>query len=253
MAAGVPATIASSLIDRLNSLRAKHVDARGNELDQIRFSVRGLKKARYESYLSVSSMIAALAGDVDEVRTIASELQAKNYEFTDMLNVLISLSTTRCKAETVEIAKDLIQHVETLADATFITDCVLASGAFDSVHDVAAIHAEQHGLELAEYEDVRVVDGLRRQEVDELQYDGFLTASRNALSSLGWPTAPVLIGESMLEDEAVPVARFLIDSEADVALDVEDAFMDELIRSNDPIFTKGKMVCSISIGGAWDD
>ena len=255
MATGVPATIASGLIDRLNSLRVRHKDDLGNDLDQVRFSVRALKNADYDAYLAVSSMIASLSGNTDELESIAREMDGRTASFTSRLNLLLSLSMSKCRTATWELAKDLIDDAPDLYTATQITDSVLSSGSFSLVRDLAERHSKQRGFPIEFYEDVRVADAFERCGIDEKAFSEFLDSTKNTLKKLGWPTAPILISErtSCYDDSCGGFARFLISAEPDTAQEVEERFMDELIAQNEPLFMTGKIACSISVRSSADE
>lgn len=245
----LPATVAHRLIDRLNSLRHKHVDRRGNELDQIRFSVQALRSADYPAFLAVKSMIAALEGNQEEIASLSAELRNVTSSFTDELNLLLSLSISGMRDETVALASELIEGVHDFNLAMQITDCVLSTGKIEEVETVANRFAERHEFDPALFEDVRIVRRLREVGVSEEQFVNFFEASRAALSDLGWPSATMNVTErrNPMFEGCGAFTHFYIGCEGDEAQQVEEQFMDKLIEQGEQLFLNGSVACAITV------
>lgn len=249
MTAALPATVAGRLIDRLNSLRHKHVDRRGNELDQIRFSVQALRKADFPAFLAVKSMIAALEGDQDEIASLSAEMRQASASLTDEMNLLLSLSVAGMRDETVALASQIIERVHDFNLAMKVTDCILSTGKVSEVEAIANQFAERHEFDPAIFEDVRIVRRLREVGVSEEQFVNFFELSRDILKDLGWPSATMNVTERrnpMFEDCGA-FAQFYIGCEGEEAQQVEEQFMDRLIEQGEQLFLNGSVACAITI------
>lgn len=248
MATGVPATIAANLIDKLNSLRVRHTDDWGSELEQVRFSVRALKSADPGAYFAVCSMIAALSKNVVELESIAAQL-TRRFDFTDRANVLLSLAVAGCHDQAWRLARELIQETASFELSSLIADCILTTGKLSRVLELARHRQSALGTPEGELPEERIVQALHNAGVDDEMFSEFLDAAKGALSAQGWVGAPILIAERLSSDDGGSgvLAKFMINADPERALEVEDAFMDSLIAGGEPLFVNGIVACTVSL------
>lgn len=248
MATGVPATIAANLIDKLNLIRIRPQTEWGNELEQVRFSVRALKSADAGAHLAVSSMIAALDGDHEELVSIASRLTPR-LDLTDRFNVLLSLSVAGCTEKAWDLACELNQEAHDPVMVSAIADCMLTLGSLSRVLDLIHYRQEHFGLLAGAIEEERIATSLLEAGADDEMFSEFLRSVKVAIRDQGWVAPPILITECLSQDEGMSgvLARVMITTDPERALEVEDVFMDALIAAQEPMFINGMIACSVSL------
>jgi len=245
-----PATVASQLVDRLNELRIRPRSTWGGALDQVRFTLRGLKARDYEAYLAVSSMVSALECDPEAVCKIADEMESLGlHELVDSQNVLRSLSAVGCAERAESFALKMVEMPYAATVLNDLTDAVFCAGSLGGVERVAAAAKEFWRVEDEMVMDAALVDRIRQKASDE-EFAAFHGNVVEVMGAAGWISPPMIYYSPMScdgPDDCAAIARVIVRPNEDNSLcEIEDVLMGGMIAADDRLFRQGIITLGLS-------
>lgn len=257
MTRALPATIVNPLIRRLNVLRGTR-GAEDETLGHVRFKAQAVRKTDPAAYLAIMGMLAALEGDVDGLRSVATELNERfPYERQDHFNVIWSFMAVPLRADAEGHMDQLLSRLD-IVDPEFLGECLLLlvlNGSFSAAEATLERFSRiDPSSDPGLLSVVVFIERLAKLEVAEQDYREFIDECLDSLRKQGWShPIPVISMPFDMDEYPAVIVEFAVDDSPEAAVSASDQLLDDLIAAENSLLLAGKITTGVKVQRASND